>query len=137
MLGDEIRDRAGTGGGRVATRLVQAKLAAPDLDERLVPRPRLDADIPPRLGRPPALVVSAVAGAGKTVAVAQALRALGRPAAWVRLDDSDGSAGRLVVYLEAAIGRHHPAVAGRASAALRDGAPTTDSAALLVEDLAG
>ncbi|WP_433025794.1 hypothetical protein [Actinomycetospora sp. CA-053990] len=121
----------------MSSRLVQAKLAAPDLDERLVPRPRLDADIAHLLGRHPALVVSAVAGAGKTVAVAQALRALGRPAAWVRLDDSDGSAGRLVVYLEAAIGRHHPAVAGRASAALRDGAPTTDSAALLVEDLAG
>ena len=120
-----------------SSRLVQAKLAAPDLDDRLVPRPRLDADIAHLLGRHPALVVSAVAGAGKTVAVAQALRALGRPAAWVRLDDSDGSAGRLVVYLEAAIGRHHPTVAGRASAALRDGAPTTDSAALLVEDLAG
>ncbi|WP_433782121.1 winged helix-turn-helix domain-containing protein [Actinomycetospora sp. CA-101289] len=136
LAGEGHGTGAGTG-GRMVARLVQAKLAAPDLDDRLVPRPRLDADIAHLLDRHPVLVVAAVAGAGKTVAVAQALRARGRPVAWVRLDTSDRAAGRLVVYLEAAIARHHPAVAGRASAALRDGAPTTDAAALLVEDLAG
>ena len=69
--------------------------------------------------------------------MAQALRALDRPVAWVRLDTSDRAAGRLVVYLEAAVAARYPAVAGRASAAMRDGAPPDEAAALLAEGLAG
>ena len=118
-------------------RLVRAKLAMPEPDDRLVARPRLDADVAHLLARHPVLVVAAVAGAGKTVAVAQALRALDRPVAWVRLDPSDRAAGRLVVYLEAAAAAGHPAVADRASGAMRDGAPPDEAAALLAEGLAG
>jgi DNA-binding SARP family transcriptional activator len=119
------------------SRLVRAKLTMPDQDDRLVARPRLDADIAHLLARHPVVVVAAVAGAGKTVAVAQALRSVERPVAWVRLDTSDRAAGRLVVYLEAAAAARHPAVAGRASAAMRDGAPPDEAAALLAEGLAG
>ncbi len=132
------------GGGMVSdraiatpSRLVQGKLAFPDLDDRLVARPRLDADIAHLLERHRALVVAAAAGSGKTVAVAQALRALGRGVAWVRLDSSDRAAGRLLVYLEAAIETCCPAAAGRATAALREGAPPTEAAALLAESLEG
>ena len=124
-------------GSATPARLVRAKLTMPDPDDRLVARARLDADIAHLLARHPVVVVAAVAGAGKTVAVAQALRALDRPAAWVRLDTSDRAAGRLVVYLEAAAAARYPAVAGRASAAMRDGAPPDEAAALLAEGLAG
>jgi LuxR family transcriptional regulator, maltose regulon positive regulatory protein len=124
-------------GPDLPSRLVRAKLAMPDLDDRLVARPRLDADVAHLLARHPVLVVAAVAGAGKTVAVAQALGSLGRPVAWVRLDASDRSAGRLVVYLEAAAAERHPPAAGRATAAMRDGAPPDEAAALLSESLTG
>jgi DNA-binding SARP family transcriptional activator len=117
-------------------RLVRAKLAMPEPDDRLVARPRLDADVAHLLARHPVLVVAAVAGAGKTIAVAQALRALGRPVAWVRLDPSDRAAGRLVVYLESAAAGRHPAVTGLASGAMRDGAPPDEAAAMLAEGLA-
>jgi DNA-binding SARP family transcriptional activator len=119
------------------SRLVRAKLTMPEHDGRLVARPRLDAEIAHLLARHPVVVVAAVAGAGKTVALAQALRSVARPVAWVRLDTSDRAAGRLVVYLEAAAQARYPAVAGRASAAMRDGAPPDEAAALLAEGLAG
>ena len=120
-----------------SSRLVQRKLAFPDLDDRLVARPRLDEHIAHLLDRHPVLVVAAVAGAGKTVAVAQALRATGRRVAWLRLDLSDRAEGRLLVYLEAAVEASWPGAAGRATDALRDGAPPTEAAALLTESLAG
>jgi LuxR family maltose regulon positive regulatory protein len=122
---------------RAPPRLVQGKLAFPDLDDRLVARSRLDADIAHLLDRHPAVVVAAAAGAGKTVAVAQALRTLGRRVGWVRLDTSDRAAGRLLVYLEAAAEASWPAAGGRATRALRDGAPPTEAAALLAESLDG
>jgi ATP/maltotriose-dependent transcriptional regulator MalT len=53
------------------------------------------------------------AGAGKTTAVAAAVRTLTRPAAWLTLDWTDAAPGRLVRYLEAALAAQLPGVRPR------------------------
>ncbi|WIY00998.1 BTAD domain-containing putative transcriptional regulator [Amycolatopsis mongoliensis] len=82
------------------------------------------------------VAVCASAGAGKTTAVAEAVGALERPVAWVSLDGTE-QAGRLPVYLEAAVEQYVPAAGQVASDALRTGLHLGESAGLLAESLQG
>ena len=55
------------------------------------------------------------------------------PVAWLTLDDTDAAAGRLVTYLEAALGAHLAAARGVATRALAARLPHTEAAGLLAE----
>ena len=86
--------------------LIERKLRVPPPPARVARRPRLDALLASLLRRHRVVVVAATAGAGKTTAVAEAVRGLGGPAAWLTVDGTDAAPGRLLAYLEASVGRH-------------------------------
>jgi DNA-binding SARP family transcriptional activator len=113
--------------------LVRRKIAIPPTPERLIVRERIDRLISELIERHPLVWVCATAGSGKTTAVTQALRNEGRRVAWLTLDDTDAAAGRLVTYLEAAIGGQVPSARGAATAALTARLPHTEAAGLLAD----
>ncbi|HEY2657006.1 MAG TPA: AAA family ATPase [Solirubrobacteraceae bacterium] len=115
--------------------LVAGKLRLPATPTRLVQRPRIEGLIAGMVERHPVVLVSATAGAGKTTAVAQAVRFVGRPVAWVTAGDGDVAAGRLLEYLAAAISAHAPAADRVARAALAAGISHDEAAALLAESV--
>lgn len=115
--------------------LVAGRYALPDVSERLLARPRLDAALHRLLAEHRVVGVWATAGAGKTTMVRQAAAAMDVPVAWLTLDGADVAPGHLLVYLEAAIGRALPGTAATASRALRTGVPHADAAAILAQGL--
>lgn len=115
--------------------LLKGKITAPPLPDALVDRPRLTTSISRRLSAVPTLVVCAAAGAGKTTAVHIALREVER-LAWLTLDDADGSPGRLLTYLAAALDPHAPGALGLVRSAMEAQVPDTEIAGLVVEHLA-
>jgi len=119
--------------GSPETAVIQGKLAVPPLPGRRVERPRLECRLAGLIERTRLLVVSATAGAGKTTAVVGAVGQLERPVAWLTLDATDSAPGRLVTYLEAALGRRLPDVTGTATRALAAGIPHAEAAGLLAE----
>ncbi|MFG3658589.1 BTAD domain-containing putative transcriptional regulator [Streptomyces sp. NPDC047706] len=81
--------------------------------------------------------VFATAGAGKTTAVALAVRDHDRPVSWLSLDGTEQAAGRLLVYLEAAVAGAVPAAADVATDALSSSLHIGEAAGLLAESLQG
>jgi ATP/maltotriose-dependent transcriptional regulator MalT/DNA-binding SARP family transcriptional activator len=98
-----------------------------------VDRPRVEDTLVALIERRRTVVISATAGAGKTTAVAAAVRKLTRPVAWLTLDWTDAAPGRLVTYLEAALSAQLPAVARVATNALAARIPHAEAVGLLVE----
>jgi LuxR family maltose regulon positive regulatory protein len=117
--------------------IIRRKLAPPALGDRLVERDRVTGQIHAQLGRANVLTVCAAAGSGKTTAVAMALRELARPVAWLSLDGTESAAGRLLLYIEAAVAPHAPEASGAATDALAAGLPVGEAAGLLAESLHG
>ena len=117
--------------------IIRRKLAPPVLGDRLVERDRVSDRIQAQLRRANVLTVYAAAGSGKTTAVAMALRDLARPVAWLSLDGTEAAAGRLLLYIEAAVAPHAPEASGAATDALAAGIPIGEAAGLLAESLHG
>lgn len=113
--------------------VIRRKVLAPPLADRVVARPRVEGSIADFIDRYRVVVVSATAGAGKTTAVARAVRAAARPVAWLTVDRTDRAPGRLVTYLEAALTTQLPELAGVAGDTLAAGIPHAEAAGLLVE----
>ncbi|HET6509044.1 MAG TPA: BTAD domain-containing putative transcriptional regulator [Baekduia sp.] len=113
--------------------VIGSKLEPPPISAEVIARPRLDRRLQQLLDRFRVLVVAATAGSGKTTAVQQAARRRDLPFAWLTLDDTDGAPGRLVTYLEAAVVRGRPAVAGVATGALAAGLSHGEAAGLLAD----
>jgi LuxR family maltose regulon positive regulatory protein len=113
--------------------LVAGKCAPPVPPERLVGRPRLEAELAQLLRAHRLVDITATAGAGKTTMVLQGTRALGRPVAWLTLDDTDTAPGRLLTYLDAAIRRAVPDTPVVVPQALAAGVLHPEAAALLAE----
>ena len=91
---------------RLPERIIDNKLMAPQLPERLVARPRLH-DALDRGAAGPATLLSASPGSGKTVALASwvTLGSPPGPVAWLSLDDSDDDPVRFGTYLVTALCR--------------------------------
>ncbi len=117
--------------------VIQSKLAVPPLGERLAARPRVSGLVAELLRRHSLVLVTATAGAGKTTAVVQAAALLDRPVAWLTLDDTDAAPGRLLTYLEAALGGPAPAARDVATTAMAARIPHAEAAGLLAEATAG
>ncbi|MEM6110642.1 BTAD domain-containing putative transcriptional regulator [Mycobacterium sp. 050272] len=122
---------------RPARGLIQRKLIPPVLGDAVVHRRRLTDLIETHLGNSTVLTVCAAAGAGKSTAVAAALIDVGHPLAWLTLDGTEAAAGRLLLYLEAAVSPHAPDADGAATDALAAGLPVGEAAGLLAESLHG
>jgi DNA-binding SARP family transcriptional activator len=114
-------------------RVIRRKIAVPPLPDRLVARERIERRVAELIERHPTVWVCATAGSGKTTAVAQALARTGRRIAWLTLDDTDAAAGRLLTYLEAALGAEVPQARGVATQALAARLPQAEAAGLLAE----
>jgi pentatricopeptide repeat protein len=117
--------------------VIRAKVGIPPLAETRVARPRVERVLADLIERHRTVVVSATAGAGKTTAVADAARTLGRPLAWLTLDSTDSAPGRLVTYLEAALAAALPRVGGVATEGLAATIPHPEVVGLLAEAAAG
>jgi len=117
--------------------IIRRKLEIPAPAKDTVVRARLSRRLRELLECHPVVTVFATAGAGKTTAVALAVRELDRPVAWLSLDGTELAAGRLLVYLEAAVERAVAAAAGVATAALDDSLQVGEAAGLLAESLQG
>lgn len=125
------------GGAPGPRAIIRRKLAPPALGDRLVERDRVTSQIHAHLRQATVLAVYASAGSGKTTAVAMALRDLGRPVAWLSLDGTESAAGRLLLYVEAAVTPHAPEAAGLATDALAAGISVGEATGLLAESLQG
>jgi DNA-binding SARP family transcriptional activator len=117
--------------------IIRRKLALPVLGDCLIQRDRVTGRIHALLRRANVLTVYAAAGSGKTTAVAMALRDLRRPVAWLSLDGTESAAGRLLLYIEAAVAPHAPEANNVATDALAAGIPIGEAAGLLAESLHG
>src|SRR5215208_2714532 len=113
--------------------VIQGKLAIPPLAEWRVERPRLDRSLAALIDRHRVVVVSATAGAGKTTAMAAALRLVERPVAWLTLDRTDAAPGRLLTYVEATLARQLPHLGDVASRALGAGIAHAEAAGLVAD----
>ncbi|WP_240634173.1 MULTISPECIES: BTAD domain-containing putative transcriptional regulator [Streptomyces] len=109
----------------------------PEPAKDIVVRERLSQRLRGLLDRHTVVNVFATAGAGKTTAVALAVSDLDRPVAWLSLDGTEQAAGRLLVYLEAAVEGAVPSAADVASDALSSSLHIGEAAGLLAESLQG
>jgi DNA-binding SARP family transcriptional activator len=116
--------------------LIKRKLLAPVVGDAVVDRPRVSEILRDHLAAS-VVTVCASAGAGKSTAIAGALKEQDRPVAWLSLDDAESAAGRLLLYLEAAVSPHAPEAEGAATDALAAGLPISEAAGLLAESLYG
>jgi DNA-binding SARP family transcriptional activator len=117
--------------------IIWRKLAPPRLAKDIVVRERLNQRLRRFLGSHTVVNVFGTAGAGKTTAVALALCDLDRPVAWLSLDGTEQAAGRLLVYLEAAVEAVVPSAADVASDALSSSLQIGEVAGLLAESIQG
>lgn len=125
------------GQGRPQRSIIRRKLEVPEPGKQVVVRERLSHRLCELLEHHNVVNVFATAGAGKTTAVTLAVRELDRPVAWVSLDGTEKAAGRLLVYLEAAVEAVVPSAAGVASDALSSSLQIGEAAGLLAESLQG
>jgi DNA-binding SARP family transcriptional activator len=105
----------------------------PALPRVHVARPRLQRLLAELIEEYPVVWLCASAGAGKTTAVLEHLASTRVPVAWLAVDRTDAAPGRLLTYLEAALERQVPAVAGVATEALSVGIAHPEAAGLLAE----
>lgn len=103
----------------------------------MVARPRVARLIADLIEANHVVLVVATPGAGKSTAVVEAAQLVPRALAWLTLDRTDSAAGRLLVYLEAAIAGAAPGAAGVASGAMAARLPHGEAAGLLAEAVDG
>jgi LuxR family transcriptional regulator, maltose regulon positive regulatory protein len=118
--------------------LLATKLHVPGPRPGFVPRPRLAARLEDGLARG-VVLVSAPAGSGKTVLLADWARRGGRPVAWLSLDAADNDPARFWRHLVAALGRARPGTEELAGPALGPLAPSLPDGLVtaLINELAG
>jgi len=90
--------------------ILAAKITAPGVPDWAVPRPRITKLIAQGRRWCPLTVITAPAGAGKTMALALWAAAQPRPVAWVGLDEFDNRPGVFWAYVVAALRRSGVAV---------------------------
>ncbi len=107
--------------------LLKTKLFIPSLRDALVLRPRLLARLD--TGQKHNLtLVSAPAGFGKTTIVSMWVRKLGKPVAWLTLDDEDNNLHRFLLYFITSLQTVYPTLGAPALASLQTSrAPDTET----------
>lgn len=134
---DDSGDSVGASVSRSHRFIIRRKLQRPEASTDVVVRGRLTRQLGELLDEQEVVEVLGTAGAGKTTAVVLAVQGMDRPVAWLTLDGTEQAAGRLLVYLEAAVGALFPAAADVASDALSGSLQIGEAAGLLAESLQG
>jgi LuxR family maltose regulon positive regulatory protein len=106
----------------MATSILATKLYIPPPRPKVVLRPRLIERLNEGLQRKLALI-SASAGFGKTTLVSEWVAGIGRPAAWLSLDEGDNDPTRFMAYLVAALQTLAPNIGAGALAVLQSHQP--------------
>ncbi len=121
----------------MTTPLLATKLYTPPVRPELVSRLRLVERLDVGPNRKLTLV-SAPAGFGKTTLVAEWLGSVGRPVAWLSLDEEDNDPARFFTYLVAALQTVDPNIGQAAQAMSQSSQPPPPEALLasLINDLA-
>jgi len=109
--------------------LLSSKLQIPVIRPGLVTRPRLLARLNEGLNRK-MILVSAPAGFGKSTLLADWLRSIPLPAAWLSLDEDDNDLARFLTYLVAALQVLDPSLDNTALDLLKSPQPGLKKAAL-------
>ncbi len=115
--------------------LIRSKTRVPTVAEAVIERGRVVEALRRASEGRRILQVTASAGSGKTTAVVQFVSSRPGPRAWLTLGEADGSPGRFVTYLAAALAAVDPAAPERTRAMLEAGVPPADCAAMLAESL--
>ncbi|MEV5354900.1 AAA family ATPase [Streptomyces sp. NPDC052693] len=110
---------------------IRTKLVVPEIPPEVVGRPRVERRLDELIARHRLVLVVGTAGSGKTTAAAATVRRLHQPVAWLSVDDTDIAPGRLVTYLDAAVGRALPESTGTAVNAMSGNVPHAEAAGLL------
>jgi ATP/maltotriose-dependent transcriptional regulator MalT len=113
--------------------IIRSKLVVPPRPAPFLARPRVEERLAELITANHVTWVFGTAGAGKTTAIVEAARRVGRPVAWLTVDDSDVAAGRLLIYLEATLAAEVEGVAGTVGPALAGGMDHRETAGLLAE----
>ena len=106
----QVAARAGTPAGSAGVPILAAKITAPGMPGWAVPRPRVTELIAQGRRWCPLTVVTAPAGAGKTMALASWAAAGAGAVAWVSLNEFDNQPGVFWPYVVAALRRSGVAV---------------------------
>jgi DNA-binding SARP family transcriptional activator len=117
----------------LAPNLIRRKLQVPELPDHFAGRARVRSLVSGALKSGRVVVVAAAAGSGKTSAIVDSCAHERRPVAWLTVDRPDSAPGRLLTYLEAAIGGSRPSASRVATTALAAGAPHAEAAGLLAQ----
>ncbi len=123
----------------MVTPLLNTKLYVPPARLELVPRPRLVERLDEGLRQNHRLtLISAPAGFGKTTLIAAWLRSVGRPCAWLSLDEADNDPSRFLAYLVTALQRVDPGIGQSAQMMLQSARPLPSEPLLtnLINDIA-
>jgi LuxR family maltose regulon positive regulatory protein len=112
----QVAGLARTSAGSAGVPILAAKITAPGVPGWAVPRPRITELITQGRRWCPLTLVTAPAGAGKTMALASWAAAETEAVAWVSLDDFDNQPGAFWAYVVAALRRS--GVAGPAASSL-------------------
>ena len=115
--------------------LIRSKTRVPAVADAVIERDRVVGELRRASEGRLILQVVASAGSGKTTAVVQFVASRPGPRAWLTLGEADGSPGRLVTYLAAALAAIDPEAPERTRAMLAAGVPPADCAAMLAEAL--
>lgn len=115
--------------------LIRSKTRVPAVGDSVIERGRVTDALERAARGRRVLQVVASAGSGKTTAVVQFVTSRPGPVAWLTLGEADGSPGRLVTYLAAAVERIDPGAPARTQSMLARGVAPADCAALLAEGL--
>ncbi len=114
--------------------IIRSKIRIPGTAPGAIERPRVMGIVESAVHEHPIVVVSGMAGCGKTTAVAQFAARAAR-CAWLTVDVAERSPSRFVAYLAAAVHEIDPDLADRIDAFMADGLAPLDCAALLAEQL--
>jgi DNA-binding SARP family transcriptional activator len=118
-----------------AALLLDAKTRRPSVREAAVNRPRVSELILSRLMNSEVLWVTATAGSGKTTSLVHALDEHHDPVAWLRLDETDTSPGRFLVYLERTLLHALPELSPMVEPTLERGISHAECAGLLAQSI--
>jgi DNA-binding SARP family transcriptional activator len=113
--------------------IVEAKTRRPTVRAAAPHRRRVSELILSRLEGAEVLWVTATAGSGKTTSVVHALEEYHDSVAWLRLDETDASPGRFLLYLEHTLGKAVPDWSAMVESALKRGISHAECAALLAQ----
>lgn len=116
-----------------APSIIQAKVKVPPISDRIVSRPRLDERLIETIQTNRVVALIAMAGSGKTTAMAAAAERFEWPVTWLSVDRTEVAPGRLVSYLEAALAQQLPNLKGAATDGLGVGLDHAETAGLLAE----